>query len=205
MQLPPPKRQKLSSTTTSTTTEEVHSACSRPLSTPPASTLQLLHSADSPPPPGILSSGSSTTLSHQPPPLSPTRPPDFLRTRRIPLLPDSLLEEVSRLPLPSAPSAVKAPHKLSNTRKKFSDFEAEEKAALLALEKKRKGNKLPIFKKGPVTVAVLGMEEHWERERRVMAPPGSFTVKNIKQSWLMGRKLADGERRPIGGKSFVRK
>lgn len=65
-----------------------------------------------------------------------------------------------------------------------------------------------MYRKGPVTVAVLGAEEYWEKERKIMAPPGSFTVKNIKQSWLMGRRLAGGERRPmhhVGGKSFVRK
>lgn len=207
-QLPPLKRQKLSPTTTSLTATEINATCTQPVSTPSTFTLQRSHSADSLPP-GILSPGSSTTLSHQPPPLSPTYPSNFSRTRQIPLLlPDSLLEEVSRLPPPPLPSTVKAPHKLSSSRKTLSDFEAEEKTALVALEKKCKGNKLPIYKKGPVTVAVLGMEEHWEKERRIMAPPGSFTVKNIKQSWLMGRKLNGGERRqmhPVGGKSFVRK
>ena len=67
--------------------------------------------------------------------------------------------------------------------------------------------KLPTYKKGPVHVAVLGKEEQRERDRKVMAPPGSKKVGDVRDSWLMGRKLVGGERRAVpgvGGKAFVR-
>lgn len=79
------------------------------------------------------------------------------------------------------------------------------------MEKKKAkaaAGKLPTYKRGPVTVAVLGSEEQRERNRRIMAPPGSRKVSAVRDVWVMGRKLSGGERRavlPVGGKAFVRR
>lgn len=57
-------------------------------------------------------------------------------------------------------------------------------------------------------VAVLGKEEQRERDRRLMAPPRSKKVGDVRNNWLMGRKFVGGERRAVpgvGGKGFVRK
>ena len=57
-------------------------------------------------------------------------------------------------------------------------------------------------------MAVLGKEEQRERDRRVMAPPGSKKVGDVRDNWLMGRKLVGGERRAVpgvGGNGFVKR
>ncbi|KAF8455376.1 hypothetical protein BGX38DRAFT_1328048 [Terfezia claveryi] len=210
-QPPPSKRQKLSAPpplphaqstdTSSGPTNTAAIATATTTATP---------SAEPPSPGGHLSPTSSTTLSLQQPPTDPSHPlnlilgrrssdsaPPRTYTKKLPLLlPPSLLNEVALLPptSPSTASTKASTTKPLNTRKTLAHFEAEEKAALEAIEKKksRQLQKLPAYKKGPVHVAVLGKEELRERDRRVMAPPGSKKVADVRDNWLMGRKLVGG-------------
>lgn len=166
---------------------------------------------------GFLSPTSSTTLSLQfpsshPDPSHPINRRIGPKSRKPPLLlPQSLLEEVARLPSPPAPEPTYSSLKPKpNLHKKLADFEAEQKLAQEILDRKlRKKQKKMGINKGPVKVAVLGREEERERERRVMAPPVVARVERVKDIWLMGRKSVAGERRavPVGGgmgRPFVR-
>lgn len=226
-QPPPSKRQKLSAPSQTAPAPSNDTPFGPTNTAITTATTTATPSAEPPSPGGLLSPTSSTTLSLQQPPTDPSHPlnlilahrssdsaPPRTYTKKIPLLlPPSLLNEVALLPPtppPSTASTKASTTKPLNTRKTLADFEAEEKAALEAIEKKKSKQlqKLPAYKKGPVHVAVLGKEEQRERDRRVMAPPRSKKVGDVRDNWLMGRKLVGGERRAVpgvGGKGFVRR